>query len=215
MRQVRAIDAFNAARRLSEAAAETTARTREARTDAARTLEVLRRQHEALVARSHEQLRSTGELLGRRARPRAVLAHRNTWFAAKVADQLEGAGLEVVARLENGADAVGVVIAEQPDLLLVEDSLAMLPGEQVVREVRGTGTSLVIAAQVPSSDRVGVLLDAGADAVFTDRCRRARWRAGRSSGSPRCCSGGWLWGGWGSNPRPRDYERPSGRVSWC
>ena len=167
LRQVRAIDAFNAARRMAEAAAEATARTREARMDAARTLEVLRRQHEALVARSHEQLRRTGDLLGRRSKPRAVLAHRNEWYVGVVAASLEERGLTVVAQVDNGADAVGLVLAEQPELLLVEDSLAMLAGEQVVREVRPLCSPLVVAAQVPYSDRVGALLDAGADAVFT------------------------------------------------
>ena len=42
----------------------------------------------------------------------------------------------VVAAPHNGAEAVGVVVAEQPDLVLVEDVLPMLSGADVVRELR-------------------------------------------------------------------------------
>jgi CheY-like chemotaxis protein len=62
--------------------------------------------------------------------------------------------------VDNGADAVGVVAAEQPDLLLVEDRLPMVSGEQVIAGVRTFSPNTLIAAQVAYSDRVGALLDA-------------------------------------------------------
>lgn len=180
-RQIAAIVRFSEARRMAEGAAAAVARSRELRMDAARSLEVLRREHDAVVERAHEQLRRTAELLRPPpAAPRVVLAHRNAWFSGKVAEALEEQGLRIVARLDNGADAVGLAVAEQPDLLLAEDTLAMVPGEQVVRDVRRFCPDTVVVAQVAHGDRVGRLLEAGATAVFT------RQVAGRDVASEMC-----------------------------
>lgn len=166
-RQLRAIDRFHDARHTAECAAAAVARSREMRMDAARRLEVLRREHDALVRRAHEHLRGTGALLQAVAERRVVIAHRSAWFVGKVTDALQDRGLRVVATVDNGADAVGIAVVEQPDLLLVEDTLAMVPGEQVVREVVDLCPETVIAAQVAHGDRVGPLLEAGAISVFT------------------------------------------------
>ena len=167
--QLRAITRFNNARRMAEQAAAAVARSRELRMDVTRSLEVLRREHDAVVARAHEQLRVTGSLLRGTPERRVVIAHRNEWFAGKVAHALHDRGLLVVAQVENGADAVGIAVAEQPDLLLVEDTLAMVPGEQVVRDVRAYCPHTAVAAQVAYGDRVGALMEAGAGTVFTRR----------------------------------------------
>ncbi len=98
-----------------------------------------------------------------------VVAHRNAWFTGRLADALIGAGLEVVARLDNGAHAVGVAVAEPPDLLLVEDALPMLTGAAVVREVTACAPSVLIAAQVAHEDGIAAMLDAGAAAVWSRR----------------------------------------------
>jgi len=165
--QLQAITRFTVAQRVALEASTAAARSREMRMDSARALEVLRREHEALVGRAHEQLRLSGDLLRCTSGRRVVLAHRNTWFLDKVSALLEDGGWEVAARVDNGADAVGVAVAEQPELLLVEDTLAMVPGEQVVREVAQYCPHTLVAAQVAYSDRVGAMLDAGACEVFT------------------------------------------------
>jgi CheY-like chemotaxis protein len=167
--QVRAIERFNRARHMREEAAAAAARSREMRMDAARSLEVLRREHEALVSRAHEQLQASGHLLRTVATRRVVLAHRNDWFFRQVTQALEDSGVHVLAGTDNGADAVGLVVAEQPDLVLVEDTLSMLPGVEVVREIRRFSPETVVTAQAAYGDRVGQLLDAGASAVFTRR----------------------------------------------
>lgn len=165
--QLRAIETFNHARQMAEQAAAAAGRSREMRMDAARSLEVVRRQHAALVARVDEQLRASGSVLRGAMSHRVVLAHRNAWFVDKVSRALHEHGLEIVASVENGADAVGAALAEQPDLLFVEDRIAMIPGEEVLREMRRYCPDTVLAAQVDGSHRVGVLLEAGANAVFT------------------------------------------------
>ena len=167
--QLRAIERFNDARRMAEGAAAAVARSREMRMDVTRSLEVLRREHDAVVRRAHEQLRFTGALLRGPLERRVVIAHRNEWFAGKVAHALLDHGVLVVAQVDNGADAVGIAVAEQPDLLVVEDTLAMVPGEQVVRDVRSYCPDTLVAAQVAYDDRVGPLRRAGAAAVFTRR----------------------------------------------
>jgi hypothetical protein len=165
--QVAGIDRFNRARQMAEEAAQAAARSREMRMDLARRLEVLRRQHDAVVDRTEHQLRESVDVLAATARRTVLLAHRNEWFVDKLTTGLRGCGLHVIAHLDNGADAIGVAIAEQPDLMLVEDTLAMVPGEQVLHDVLQFCDSIRVIAQVAHADRVGAFLDAGAVAVHT------------------------------------------------
>jgi hypothetical protein len=80
-RQLRAVDRFNTARRFAERAAHAMQQpTREARMDAARRLEILRREHEAVLAWAEEQLARSGSPLPTMSAQRAVVAHRNLWF---------------------------------------------------------------------------------------------------------------------------------------
>jgi CheY-like chemotaxis protein len=167
LQQLRAIESFHDARRVQEKAQSGVRRSREMRMDATRTVEVLRREHAAIAARADEQLRQTGSLLRSTAERRVVLAHRHEWFLDKVAHALEEQGVRVVARLDNGADTIGVVLAEQPDLVLVEETLPMVTGEEVVRETRRFSPESLVTVQVGYGDRVGQLLDAGASSVFT------------------------------------------------
>lgn len=170
--QLTGIQAWTRARHAYEAAmsaSDSLARSREARLDFSRRTDVIRRQHEALINRTAEQMRQSRQLLGPRSTARAVLVHRNEWFKEKVTDGLRGYGIEVVARLENGADAVGVVVAEQPDLLLVEDRLPMIGGLEVLREVARYAPRTLTAAQVEYDASIGEVLHAGARTAFTRR----------------------------------------------
>jgi CheY-like chemotaxis protein len=167
--QLAAIDRWHEARRATQESAESTAASREARMDLARRLDVVRTEHRAIVERTDAQLRSSVELLHRTSPRRAIVVHRNSWFMDKVATDLGLRGICVVARLSNGAEAVGAVVAEQPDLLLVEDSLPMMSGEDVVREVRTFAPLTRIGAQVAYEDRVAALLEAGAHSAYTRR----------------------------------------------
>lgn len=169
VQQLTAIDRFHTSRRLAEEAAASTVRTREERLDLSRRRDVLRRQHRAMIAQSHQQLCLTSGVLDHMAQPRVVLAHRSEWFAGRVSTALQEHGVHVAARVGNGADAIGAAVAEQPDLVLVEDHLEMVPGEQVISQVREFCPDTVLTAQVPYGDRVGELLEAGAAAVFTRR----------------------------------------------
>lgn len=167
--QLEAVHAWHEARRVAERAAEVRTASREARMDLARRMDVLREQHRAIVARTEQHLDASVHLLARTVDSRAVIVHRNAWFSEKLGAELEDHGVEVVAALENGAHGVGLAVAEQPDILLVEDTLPMLPGEEVVREVRRFSPSTLVVAHVAYEDRIAALLDAGARAAFTRR----------------------------------------------
>lgn len=168
-RQLDGLDAWHARRRLQEEAAATGQRSREQRLDLARRMDVLRAQHRAIVERTELQLVESARVLRVTDRPRVVVVHRNAWFTDKVCGTLTDSGLHVVARLTNGAEAVGVAIAEQPELLLVEDSLPMLPGEAVVREVLACAPRTVVAAHVATDSGIGPMLEAGARAAYARR----------------------------------------------
>ena len=167
--QVEAIEQFNRARQRVQQAEAAADCSREMRMDSERRLEVLRRQHDALVARAVAQLEETGRPPGQPAPVRVLLAHRNEWFLDRLTAALRERGLTVLARLDNGADAIGAAIADQPDLLLVEDALAMVPGEEVVREVLRYCPGTTVAAQVAFPEGIAAMLDAGALAVLTRR----------------------------------------------
>lgn len=58
-----------------------------------------------------------------------MLAHRNEWFlTTRVAQRLTDEGVRVVARTDNGAEGIGLVVAEQPDLVPVEATVTMVQG---------------------------------------------------------------------------------------
>jgi CheY-like chemotaxis protein len=164
-KQLKAIDAFNEARLTAERIAAQTARSREMRMDVARRLEVLRREHEAVIERAEGAIRSSGEALSWTRPATAIVAHRQPWFTGKVEALLERRGVHVLGDTTVGADAVGWAVAEQPDLVIVDDTLAMITGEECVREIREFCHDTVIAAHVSRSDQVAAMLEAGANSA--------------------------------------------------
>ena len=167
--QLAAVDAWNAARREGEAAAETGVLSREMRLDLSRRLEARRREHSAVVARAEQHLRESGGGLTAAVRRRAVLAHRNAWLRNSVAERLVDLGVDVVGVFDDGADAAGTVVVEQPDLVLIEDRLPTLSGLELVQRIRSFSPSTVIGVQCLDEGGVPVFVRAGAEPVFTRR----------------------------------------------
>jgi CheY-like chemotaxis protein len=167
--QVQAIDAWNRSNRVASDAAEVVGLTREMRMDLSNRMAARRREQAALVARVDAQLRASAALLSPGRPVRAVLAHRNEWMSEKVSARLEQNGVLVVGVFRDGADAAGTIVAEQPDLVFLEDRLPSLTASDLVRRVRDFSPSSVIGAQVEDSHGIAPLIDAGAHAVFTRR----------------------------------------------
>lgn len=166
-RQLRGIDAWNTARCQRQRLLAVAGPSREARWDADRRLEVLDRAHQALVMRLDAALAADPWPLPSGTGRRAVLVHRQEWFVQKMTAALTGLGVTVVAVCDNGADAVGILVGEQPDLALVEESLPMLTGQQVVAEAVRFAPATMLVAQVRHGDRIGDFLDAGARTAVT------------------------------------------------
>jgi CheY-like chemotaxis protein len=166
-RQVEAMDAWNVARTQREATY--TAQpgvSREARLDFARRLDAVHCAHEAMLVHAGDFLARQGGPLLSPLPQRAVIAHRQEWFIRQLTDGLLEHGITVVAATNNGAEALGVVVAEQPDVLLVEDRLTMLSGAELVAEAALFAPYTIVAAQVRDNDGVGRLLNAGARTAF-------------------------------------------------
>lgn len=168
-RQLTGLDAWveelDAARR---AAADQSA-SREQRMGAARRRDALELAHAVVVERLDAQLARSVRPLQQWVPPRVVLAHRHDWFVDRLATGLARHGVEVLDRATTGAEVVGVCVAEQPDLVLVEDPLPMVPAEEAVEQLRRFVPGALVVACVPYDDRVQALLDAGATAAHTRR----------------------------------------------
>ncbi|MCU1673299.1 MAG: Response regulator receiver domain [Frankiales bacterium] len=166
--QVLGIDSWNAARRAAEAA-PAEGGSRESRLDQARRRDVLQRVQETLIERTRQQMADPARPLAATAAPRVIVVHRNEWFRGKVASALRDAGVHVVCALENGADAVGAAIAEQPDLVLLEDRLPMIGASEVIRWLTEHAPHTICAVQVARDHDLGTFLDAGARTAFSRR----------------------------------------------
>lgn len=140
--------------------------TREMRLDLSRRTEARRREQAALLERAREQLDQTRRPPQHGRQPRAVLVHRREWVRLKVEQELARHGIAVVGHLDNGADAVGLAIVEQPDLMLVEDALPMVSGTEVIRAMRVFCSRTLVAAHVESDSGVAAALHAGAATAF-------------------------------------------------
>lgn len=166
--QLAGMAAWQIVARAREIAENTRRENREVRTEARRRLEALRRVNTALLARSEVAVAESMHFLSTTT-PRAVVVHRQDWMRKKLSAGLAGHGLAVVAQAEDGADALGISIAEQPDLLVVEDRLPSMRTVEVLRSLQDLAPRTVVAAQVEHDSDVGAMLDAGAAVVFSRR----------------------------------------------
>lgn len=177
-RQLEALDAWNMVRQQRERLLLGASTSREAHLDAARRVDVLRRVHAAVVERADSFLAHQPGPLELETSPRAVVAHHHEWFIDKLTGALQDAGVRVVGATDNGADALGIAVAEQPDVLIAGDPLAMMTAPELLADVALFAPYTARAAHVPYGDAVGGMLDAGAHSVFTRQVPPAEVAAG-------------------------------------
>lgn len=164
VRQVEAIDAWVAARREREQALRAPRLTRDEQMDATREVEALRRTHDTIKGRCARGLDAEIEPMSSCV-PTAIIAHRHAWLVDKLALLLGGHGVSVLVCTDNGAEALGAIVAEQPDIVLVGDRLGMIPGRMLLTETRQYAPSTLLAAQA-SDPAEADGLRAIADTVF-------------------------------------------------
>lgn len=169
--QLAAVEAFHAGRRGSTRAVDLVVLSREARLDLSRRMAARRREQQALLARAAQQMRESSRLLAGRARPRAVLAHRNAWLRDRVAEGLQGRGVDVVAAVDDGADAAGVLVMEQPDLVFLEDRLPTMTGLEVLKRATELSPQARVLAQLLDLRDGADYLAAGACSVLSRMTR--------------------------------------------
>jgi hypothetical protein len=169
LRQLQGIEAWNHVRQSRETALRSTPVSRQDRLDAARRIDMLAHAHATVLARASSDLAEQPTPLASAIARRAVVAHRHQWFADKLTQGLEAGGVDVIGASDNGAEALGLVVAEQPDLLVVGDALVMLTGVELLGEVALFAPATLRAVQVSDSNGVGLMLDAGAHGVFTQQ----------------------------------------------
>lgn len=197
IRQVEAIDAWVATRRARETILRERSTNRDGRMDATREVDVLRRTHDAIRGCCARHLAGAGEPM-RYLHPTAVVAHRQPWFVEKVALLLDQRGVTVLVRTDNGAEALGAVVAEQPDILLVGDRLAMMTSGELLADAHRFAPCTLRAVresveQPAGADRpeADVVLTAArpaedvADALVALHVERTGERRGVRSAGPR------------------------------
>lgn len=165
-RQLAALDAWNKGRRRRERALMTEPMSREERLVADRRMAVLERAHTAVLARADAALEADPAPIGSRPALRAVIAHRHLWLADRLSAALASQGVLVVASCGNAAEALGIVVAEQPDLLVAGDVLAMMSLAELLAEAERYAPFTARAVHVEDSAGVGSALEAGAQSVF-------------------------------------------------
>lgn len=142
--------------------------TREGRMNLAQHRTARRREQTALLAHARARLRDNWSVLDGVQPQRVVLAHRSPWFRGRTAQELSAVGVEIV-EVDDGAAAVGVVLAEQPDLVFVEDRLSSYPGREVLRQLRAEAPAVHVAVQLSDSRDLQGFLALGACAAFSRR----------------------------------------------
>ena len=163
--QILAIDAWHRAWPI-EGEAASAAQTRESRLERNRQMATLRAVQDALREHAARHLAEETSSLLQQAPARAVVASRDPWFQDALCAALEDYGIVMAARLSNGAEALGVTIAEQPDLLLVEDAMSFLRGEDALRGALEFAPRTLVVVRVSGAARAAALEAAGADAVI-------------------------------------------------
>lgn len=132
---------------------------REQRMDLKRRVEALTRAAE--VAAEHLRQPPGGTTCG----PRVLIAHRQAWFGEALAGCLERRGIKVVA-VTDGADAVGLAVAAQPDVVVIEAVLSRMSGIEVLRDLLTFAPDVRTVVRVAHSNGAPAMLEAGAAAVW-------------------------------------------------
>lgn len=144
-RQLAGIDAWNASRPVRAETIQRTAASREQRLDALRRLASLERAHDALLHAVTSELANGPEPVPVRT---AVIAHAHPWYARSLADSLARVGVAVLLSTNDAAEALGTVVAQQPDALVCGERLKMITGCLLLAEAALFSPHTLLIAQV-------------------------------------------------------------------
>lgn len=103
---------------------------------------------------------------------RVLIVEDHLLVVSALASVLEGlAGVECIGSVPDGISAIASARADPPDLMIVDLSLPMASGTQVLGELRRwcTGTRLLVVTGQTSPAQLGAALVAGADGIVSKR----------------------------------------------
>lgn len=164
--QLTGIEMWHNAQRAREDACRVRGPLRDQRVEVARREQAMSRQVEALRRRTEQSLAASREVLAP-DRPRLLVAQRQAWTRAALCSALSGLRAEAhIAQASDGAEAVGIAIADQPHVLLIDDRLPLMNADEVIPAVREFSPGTLVAVQVSNRQEVAAALEAGAGYAF-------------------------------------------------
>ena len=164
--QLTGIEMWHNAQRTREDACRVRGPLRDQRVEVARREHAMSRQVEALRRRTEQSLAASRQLLSADG-PRLLVAQRQAWTRAALCSALSGLCADAhIVQASDGAEAVGIAIADQPHLLLIDDQLPLMNAAEVIPAVREFSPRTLVAVQAPGLPEVAAALEAGAGYAF-------------------------------------------------
>ena len=189
--QLTSIEMWHNAQRAREDARRVRGPLRDQRVEVARREQAMSRQVEALRRRTEQSLTASRQVITAGA-PRVLVAQRQSWTGAALCSALLALrGDAYVVQAVDGAEAVGIAIADQPDLLVLDDRLPLMNADEVIPAVRQFSARTLVAVAASTRQEVTAALDAGAGYAFvrTSAAHTARTVLGLLHGEPQARSG--------------------------
>lgn len=90
-------------------------------------------------------------------------------MALQSRDLVEGRPIKVVAEAENGLEAIEAVKTERPDLILLDISMPLASGAEILADIRrwSPDTRIVVLTAVTSVGLLSSIVESGVDGLFS------------------------------------------------
>jgi DNA-binding NarL/FixJ family response regulator len=118
------------------------------------------------IRQTRRLLHSAVAPTGSNSRCTVVLGHRDRGFTQDLGAALATTRLHLVASRSDAAAAAACIIAEQPDVVLVEQALPGMPTAELLEQIRCRSPRTVVAVLADDPVVMGRLLDGGATSAF-------------------------------------------------
>lgn len=122
-----------------------------------------------MVAHIERQEGDDGHAAGTVAAKTVLVVHRHRWFTDPLCRSLADDDTAVPYVIADGADGIGIMVAEQPDVVVIEDRLSSVTAVDFVTRARRLAPRTAVAVQITTAQTSTEVLTAGASAVFTRR----------------------------------------------
>ena len=122
-----------------------------------------------MVAHIERQEADDGHRVRAVAARTVLIVHRHQWFTGPLSQSLADDDTAVPYVIADGAEGIGIMVAEQPDVVVIEDRLSSVTAVDFVTRARVLAPRTAVAVQIATAETSTEVLTAGARAVFTRR----------------------------------------------